>query len=374
MNKSVFQYIVLILILTSCQAKQDSLLFVGTYTDGESKGIYSYYFNENTGELAPAFETNNKENPSFLAISPDQTYLYAVSEVKKGPGIDSGSVTAYRILDNGELEKINKSSTEGDHPCHVAVSPDGKFVVASNYSSGSLSCFNVDENGGLSEMFQQIQHQGSGPNVKRQNEPHAHSSLFNAEGNLLISADLGTDELNFYKLNANGEFIAPEQASIKMELGAGPRHFDFSPDGKFIYIMNELNSTVTTLKKEEGRYKTVESVSALPEDFDGTSTGADIHVSADGRFVYSSNRGHNSIAVFKRDSNSGKLNLLENESVQGDWPRNFCISPDGRYLLVANQNSNNISVFKVDQNSGMLDFTGVNVDMPSPVCLKFRNK
>ena len=369
-------------ILFSCTGKKDVLMYVGTYTDGDgddSEGIYSFYFDEYTGTLAPAFETENEENPSFVEISPDQKYLYAVSEVKKkGPAaFDSGgSVTAYQILENGELKKINKSSTLGDHPCHVTVSPDGKTVVAANYSSGSLSFFQVNQDGSLSKAFQKIQHSGTtGPDdADRQEEekPHAHSSQFTPDGSLLISADLGTDQLNIYQKDEVGAYYMPAaQPFVEMKPGSGPRHFAFSSDGEFLYVMNELTAKVTTLRLKDQQYEVVDEVSALPESFDGLKSGADIHLSTDGKYVYSSNRGHNSIAVFERNSETGTLRLIENEPVQGDWPRNFAISPQGKFLLVANQKSNNIAVFKIDTASGMLEYTGTSLKVPSPVCLKF---
>ena len=356
------------ILFSACTQKRESLLFIGTYSENNSEGIYCYQFSEETGELKPLAVTPNLENPSFLAISPDKKYLYAVSEVKESPGIDSGSVTAYRIQASGQLEKINQKATKGFHPAHVAVSPDGKLVVASNYSSGSLSFFHVGEDGALEESFQQIQHEGSGPDQNRQQSPHAHSALFTKDGKTLISADLGTDKIDFYQQDASERFEL--SASVSMEPGAGPRHFAFSPDGQFIYVMNEMASTVSILQKVGGNYQLLETVSSLPEGFDGANSGADIHVSSDGRFVYCSNRGHNSIAVFQRNDD-GKITLLQNEPVQGDWPRNFAISPDGDFLLAANQRSNNVTVFKIDSDTGELDFTGKTIDVPNPVCLKF---
>ncbi|WP_159520200.1 lactonase family protein [Sunxiuqinia indica] len=359
-------------LLISCEKDtNETLLYVGTYTDAGSEGIYCYQFDERTGDLSLKSITENKENPSFLAISPDKKYLFAVSEVKESPGIDSGSVTSYRISASGELNKINQKPTKGYHPCHVAVSPDGRFVVASNYSSGSLSLFEVNDDGGLTDCFQQIQHTGSGPDSARQKAPHAHSAQFSFSGEVLVSADLGTDKVEFYRFNqAANKFEEAEQAFLNMTPGAGPRHFDFSPDGKFIYVMNEMHSTVSVLEKTGDTFDLIQTLSSLPTDFVGSNSGADIHVSSDGRFVYSSNRGHNSIAVFERDD-KGRLTLVETEPVVGDWPRNFTISPDGNYLLVANKKSNNITLFDIDAELGMLTYTGKSLEVPRPVCLEF---
>lgn len=371
--KTLPSFIALIsILLTSCMSsRKETLLYIGTYSENGSEGIYCYTFDEKNGEFHPRYVTPNQENPSFLAISPNQHFLYAVSEVKESPGIDSGSVTAYQIKASGELEKINQQATKGYHPCHVTVSPDGDFVVAANYTSGSLSFYRVEDNGTLSESFQQIQQAGSGPDSVRQEGPHAHSSLFNFAGDLLISADLGNDRIEFYQFNDSvGQFVPASQDHVAMKPGSGPRHFDFSPDGKFIYVMNELNAAVTVLQKDRDQYKTIETVSALPADYTGARSGADIHVSADGRFVYSSNRGHNSIAVFKR-ADDGTIQLIQNEPVQGDWPRNFALSPSGNFLLVANQKSNNITLFDVDPETGKISDTGKSLEVPVPVCLKF---
>ena len=370
--KIITQAIVLtVILLGGCSpSPKDTLLYIGTYTDTGSEGIYCYQFNEESGELTSKFITPHWENPSFLTISPDQKYLYAVSEVTESPDFASGSVSAYQILDSGELEKINQQATGGLHPCHVTVSPDGQFVVASNYSSGSLSCFECQADGGLQEMMQLIQHAGTGADSVRQSAPHAHSALFTSNG-LLVSADLGTDQLDFYHYDERAkEFEPAEQASLEMNPGAGPRHFSFSPDEQFIYVANELDATISVLKKEGAKYELLESVSSVPEDFSGVNYGADVHLSPNGRFVYCSNRGHNSIAVFER-SDDGRIRLLQTESVRGDWPRNFTLSPDGRFLLVANQKSNNITVFWVDQKTGLLTYTGNLLELMAPVCLQF---
>lgn len=363
----------LVIGLISCSSpkQKKTLLYVGTYSENNSQGIYCFNYQDSNGELTPVGVTPNQENPSFLAISPNGENLYAVSEVKESPGIDSGSVTAYHIEPDGVLEKINQVATEGYHPAHVTVSPDGKYVVAANYTSGSLSIYTVRKDGGLDKMIQLIQHEGTGADTLRQKGPHAHSSQFTKDGKLLIAADLGTNKVYFYKLAADGsKFVPAEQAYVEMDPASGPRHFDFSPDGQFIYVMNEMKATVSVLKKVGDRYEMVQTVSALPEGYEGIRAGADIHVSSDGRFVYSSNRGHNSIAVFKR-AEDGTISLLEDVPVEGNWPRNFALSPDGNYLLVANRKSNNITVFKINHETGKPVFTGKSYEVPNPVCLKF---
>ncbi|MEL7587431.1 MAG: lactonase family protein [Prolixibacteraceae bacterium] len=372
--KTSFSVLVLSgMFLLSCKPEARHLLYVGTYTDGDSEGIYCYQYHPETGDLVLQHVTENKENPSFLALHPNGKYLYAVSEVNDYQQMDSGSVTAYRIAESGELEKINQEATKGNHPCHVTVSPDGKTVVAANYTSGSISIYQTLENGGLSEVLQVIRHDGQGPDSTRQKGPHAHSALFTKDGSLLITADLGTDRIDFYRQSPekNQPYVPASEGPVHMPPGSGPRHFDFSPDGQFIYVMNEMGSSVSVLQRDGAAFRLIETVSSLPAGYTDKSYGADIHVAPDGRFVYCSNRGHNSIAVFSRDQGNGKISLIQNEPVSGDWPRNFTLDPDGNYLLVANQKSNNVTIFKVDKESGLLSYSNQNLRIPSPVCLKF---
>ncbi len=270
------------------------------------------------------------------------------------------------------LTLVNHVLSHGSNPCHVSLSPDGKKLVASNYSAGNLSFFDVLPDGSLSEMVQRIQHEGSGPFPERQTSPHAHSARFDSAGKILYAADLGIDELKIYDVPVADKLFAPHaQPYVKLAPGSGPRHFDFSPDGRFIYVINELSSTVTVLMKYGAEWKTVQTVKTLPKDFKGESWCADIHISRDGRFLYGSNRGHNSIAVFKRDVTNGKIELIDNTPVEGNWPRNFAIDPTGRFLLVANQKSNDITIFKIDAPSGKLRYTGFKIPNESPVCLQF---
>ncbi|MGD9929007.1 MAG: lactonase family protein [Mangrovibacterium sp.] len=370
-TSSLFIALISIFFLACSPSKKEYLLYAGTYSVEGSEGIYGFSYNPETGELTQKFVTPNQENPSYLEINPAGTHLYAVSEVNDFNQLDSGSVTAYKISENGELVKINQEATLGNHPCHVCVSPDGQTVVASNYTSGSLSIYEVDATGGLHAMQQLIQHEGSGPDSTRQLGPHAHSAQFTKDGKLLIAADLGTDKIYFYERGDNDMYQPASQPFVEMPGGFGPRHFDFSPDGQFLYVMNEMGAAITVLQKTANGFEIVETVSSLPAGFEGIKASADIHLSPDARFVYASNRGHNSIAVFSRDAQSGKIELVQSEPVRGDWPRNFVIDPDGKFLLVANQRSNNITAFAIDQENGKLTFTGQSTELPSPVCLKF---
>ncbi len=348
------------------------ILYVGTYTNGMTDGIFVYSFNDHSGKLKDLKIPAVSENPSYFTISSDKKYLYAVGEVDNLDRNHSGGVSAFSIDSEGKLKLINHVLTYGANPCHVCLSPDNKMLVASNYTGGNLSVYNVLPDGGLSEMVQRIQHTGSGPFPERQAEPHVHSAQFNAKGKLLYVADLGIDELDIYSVSTGQTPLTPySQPFVKLPPGSGPRHFAFSSDGRYIYVINELASTITVLMKYGDDWKEVQNIKTIPKDFKGESWSADIHISADERFVYGSNRGHNSISVFKRDQVSGKLELIETVPVEGNWPRNFTIDPTGRFILVANQKSNDITVFKVDQTSGKLTYTGIKVPNQSPVCLKF---
>ncbi len=348
------------------------ILYVGTYTEGVTNGIFVYAFNDHSGKLIDLKIPAVSNNPSYLTISGNKKFLYAVNELDNLGENKSGGVSAFRIEEDRKLSLVNHVLTYGANPCHVCLSPDGKMLVASNYDGGNLSVFNVLPDGGLSDLVQRIQDTGSGPFPERQAVPHVHSSQFNSTGKLLYVADLGIDELLIYTVGNEKTPLAPySQPFIKLPPGSGPRHFAFSADGRYIYVINELASTITVLMKYGDDWKDVQNIKTLPKDFKGESWCADIHISADGRFVYGSNRGHNSITVFKRDQINGKLELIETVPVEGNWPRNFTIDPTGRFILVANQKSNDITVFKIDQASGKLTYTGIKVANQSPVCLKF---
>lgn len=344
--------------------------YVGAYTSEGARGISYCQLNLSSGEINLVHTIKGVDNPSFLKISPNKKYLYAVSEVRSEAGRSGGAVLAYRINKNGSLDLINRQSSNGDGPCHVDVSPDGKFVAVATYSAGTTSLYSVGEDGALSEATSVIVNTGSGPNKARQKNPHAHSIKFGKDGNWVFSADLGTDQLNIFTLEGNN-LKTSGQESVAMKPGAGPRHFDFHPKADVIYVINELNSSIETVEFDKGVWKTVGSVSTLPADFEGSSYCADIHVSKDGSFVYGSNRGHNSIATFGVADDGYTLAYKGAVSVEGDWPRNFGITPDGEWMLVANQKSHTITVFKINRKTGMPEFIGKKYELPSPVCIEF---
>ncbi|WOK08446.1 lactonase family protein [Imperialibacter roseus] len=341
--------------------------YVGTYTRGESKGIYRYRLQPD-GKLKSFGLAAESENPSFLAKSPDGKYLLAANENRDDAG-GGGTITSFEI--NGEaLSLIDKKPSGGASPCFVTIDKSG-YVFAANYSSGNVGLLRLGSSGMLDGPLHVLQHEGEGSHA-RQKGPHAHSVWFEPKGNTIISVDLGTNELWFSTLDKDNEKLVPTAPyKLAMAPGAGPRHMAFHPKGSWVYVVNELSSTVTQIKKNNvGHYEIAGSISTLPTGYEETSSCADIHISDDGKFLYASNRGHNSIAVYQVNSSNGSLTLVGHEGVRGDWPRNFTLSPGGDYLLVANQKSNNIISFKRDKKSGKLEFVS-EIEAPSPVCLLF---
>ena len=334
---------------------QNIPLYVGTYTNAESKGIYYYDFNTKTGELTNKKLATEAVNPSYLTLSSNKKHAYAVSEASSGNGV----VNAYAINKDGLFTLINSVTSEGNSPCHVQLSESGKSLVVSNYGGGNIAIYNVVQNGGIENAFQVIDHNVEGE------KSHAHSAQF-FRNNLFV-ADLGRNFLAEY-IDLNATYVLKKK--YEMEAGAGPRHFEISKNGAYIYVINELNSTITALKQEKDTYVTIQNISTLRDDYTGKNACADIHLSKNEQFLYGSNRGENTIVVFKIDPTSGTLTKIQSVSVEGDWPRNFTLSPDGKFMLVANKKSNNISVYSVDQAEGTLTYLN-SVTTSAPVCLVF---
>lgn len=337
-------------------------LFVGTYTDTDSKGIYSYQFDQSTGMLSEKKMEVALRNPSFLKVSPDKKYLYAVQETDNLFDSLSGAVVALLIKPDG-FQLLNSRTSGGAHPCHIILSDDGKQLVVSNYTGGNLTVFQLATSGHLSSK-QVIDHKV----LDSTKTSHVHSSAFN--NSELYIADLGLDAIMRYKTTDKG-YMSSEQSSIALTKGDGPRHFTFSSNGAFLYVISEYSSTITVFQKNEnGAFLKIASESTLSPNFEGDSYCADIHLSADGRFLYGSNRGENSIVVFEVNQTTGKITYKESVGVEGDWPRNFTLDPSEKYLLVANQKSDNITVFSRDAKTGSLSFLH-EVPLPMPVCLEF---
>lgn len=360
-------------LIFGCNNKSDKIVekeivqnfYIGTYTENESKGIYKYALNSN-GSLAKVGLVAESENPSFITKSKDDKYLIAVNEIDVN-GV--GAVESF-LIEKDSLKIINKSSSGGAHPCFVTVNDQG-YVLTANYTGGNVGLLKISDDGKLSTLLDVQQHFGKGT-TDRQKSPHAHSAWFNPFNDDIISVDLGTNELWFSKIDsAENKLVFTPQQKLKMNDGAGPRHLDFHPNKKWIYVLNELDCTVTLVQKSEsGEYFKGDSYSTLPEEFTDYNKCADIHITKDGNFLYASNRGHNSIAIFEIDNLNGDLKLISLEPTQGNFPRNFVLSPDEKYLLVANQKTDNIVSFKRNKESGLLEFVA-EIDAPTPVCILF---
>ncbi len=353
---------------------EEILVYIGTYTQGESEGIYVYRMEKSSGALEFASVAKGVENPSFLDIHPQHRYLYAVNEVGEFAGESSGAVSAFSMDENtGELTFLNQKPSGGAAPCHLSIDQTGQFVLVANYGGGSVASLPIQDDGKLGEATDFIQHQGSSVNPRRQKEPHAHSITIDLANRYAFAPDLGLDKILIYKLDlTQGKLVPNDEPWAQVKAGAGPRHFDFHPSRRYAYVINELDSTLIAFTYDEthGTLEEIETVSTLPEDFSGTSHCADLHVHPSGKFVYGSNRGHDSIVIFAIDEGTGKLTYVGHESTQGKTPRNFGIDPTGTFLLAANQSTDNIVTFRIDQQTGELMSTGHVAEVPTPVCLK----
>lgn len=365
----------LLTMTTAFGSVRELFVYVGTYTKTSSKGIYVGRFDPATGRLGELTLAAEAVNPSFLALSPDRRYLYAVSE---GAGAEfqgkpSGSVHAYAIDPaDGRLTPINSAASAGKGPCHLSVTPDGKCVLVANYSSGSVALLPVLKDGGVGAPSSVDQHEGKSVHPVRQKGPYAHSITPSADGRFAYAADLGTDTIYTYRIDSAAGTLAAS-SSVALEPGSGPRHFALSPDSRHAYVINELSNTLTTfaLDAATGALKPLQTVPTLPADFTGKSTTAEVATTPDGRFVYGSNRGHDSIAVFQADPSAGTLTALGQVSTQGRNPRHFAIDPTGRWLIAANQDGDSLVVFAIDPANGRLAPTGRTLVVGSPVCVRF---
>ncbi|PTY77218.1 6-phosphogluconolactonase [Heyndrickxia sporothermodurans] len=340
--------------------------YVGTYTKGDSVGIYSFTLNTEIPEIKDVQVAAELGNPTYLTISQDNQYLYSV--IKEG---DKGGVAAYSISDQGELHLLNSQLTEGASPCHVSVDNEKNYVVTANYHKGTVELYPVNkENGSVSPASSTVQHEGFGPNKDRQEKPHVHYSGFTPDEKYIAVIDLGIDKLITY---ANNDGVLEEVSSLSVHPGSGPRHLEFHPNGKYAYLMTELSSEVIVLSydSEKGSFKDIQYISTIPADFTANNQGSAIHVTADGQFVYVSNRGHNSIAVFSVDKESGKLTFIEHTSTEGDWPRDFVLDPSERFVVASNQESGNLVLYTRDAATGKLTLVQSDIAVPYPVCVKF---
>lgn len=338
-------------------------VYVGTYSTREpaSRGIYLYEFDSESGALS-LIDAFASVDPSFLTISADGHFLYATNELGEFNGTNGGAVSAYAVDAAGKLSLLNAQPTYGAHPCHITIDPSGKWALVSNYSGGNLTVFPIADDGRLGE-----------PKVTQHGEgAHVHSAIFDPTGQLVLVADLGLDRIFVYRFDAATGNVTPhEQPWLQEAKGAGPRHTTFAPDGKTLYCINELDSTVSVYRFDAGslRFEAVQTVAGTPDSYAGQKWSADIHVSKDGRWLYGSNRAHNTIVQFTIDAATGALSSPAWVPSGGEIPRNFAIDGTGGYLLVANQESGLIAPFSVDSATGKLTPTGQNVGLPFPVCV-----
>jgi 6-phosphogluconolactonase len=349
-------------------------VYIGTYTAKSSKGIYRFELDLASGQLTSRALAAETANPSFLAIHPSHRFLYAVGELGSFGGKKSGAVSAFSLdPKTGELAPLNQQPSRGAGPCHLIVDRLGKHVLVANYGGGSAAVLPIQDDGRLGEATGFVQHAGSSVNPARQKEPHAHSINLDAANRFAFVADLGLDKVLIYRYDpAKGTLTANEPPAVAVAPGAGPRHFAFHPDGRHAYVINEMQSTVSALAYEpdRGALRLLQTVSTLPEGFKGNTSTAEVVVHPSGKFLYGSNRGHNSIAIFAIDPSTGKLTAVGHQSEHIKTPRNFAIDPTGTYLLVANQDSDSLVVFRIDQRTGQLLPRGNVVEVPMPVCIR----
>jgi 6-phosphogluconolactonase len=353
--------------------REDQYLIVGTYDSPTSEGVYVYKFNSANGSAKEVSHIKSS-NPSFLAVSPNKKYVYAVNENADSTG-RGGSVTSFSFnKKNGVLTQLSRQSSEGNHPCYVSVDKTGRWVIAGNYSSGNFSVLPVLKNGMLGKASTVIQHAGSGPDTGRQKSPHVHAVYLKNGGSELYVPDLGIDKVMTYQLNTKTGTVVPSKLKyVQTDPGSGPRHIDFHPNGQYAYLMQELTATVSVYKSfANGDLQFIQRISSLPLTYKGPMSAADIHVSPDGKFLYCSNRDvSHTIAIYSINQLTGMITLVGHQSVMGEKPRNFNFDPSGTFLLVANQNTNEIVIFKRDLTTGLLSDTGNRIAVGKPVCLKW---
>jgi len=351
------------------------LVYFGTYTGAKSQGIYVSRFDTASGQLTAPMLAAPSANPSYLALAPDHQFLFAVNETEHFNGQAGGAVSAFKLdAATGKLEFLNQQPSGGTSPCHLAVDATGKFLVVANYNSGSVAVFPVQTSGFIGPPTAVIQHHGSSVNPQRQAGPHAHCIALDSAHDRVFACDLGLDKVMIYRLNeTNGALTADENPWVELKPGSGPRHIVFSPDGRQACVISEMASTLTTFAydPDHGTLKELQTVSTLPQDFQGKNTCAEVAFHPSGKFVYGSNRGDDSIAVFAVDESTGRLNFVERQSTRGKTPRCFAIDPTGQYLITANQDSDSVVVFRIDPQTGKLTWTGQTVEVGKPVCVTF---
>lgn len=346
-------------------------VYVGTGTDDASEGIYAFQFDPTSGALTRTQEVTPIFNPTYLTVSSDGEHLYSVSE-----SVDSAAVAAYEVdASTGALSQINAVAAEGGAPCYISMDATEQWILTANYVGGNVAVFPVQDGGGIGPAAQVVQHRGSGANPDRQSAAHAHYFQTDPQNQFALASDLGIDQIRIYPFDAEqGRLDTSDVRPVSTPPGTGPRHLAFHPTGEYVYMVGELSGTVTAYEynAEEGRLTSIQTVSTVPDDFEGAARSADIHVHPSGTFLYASNRGEaNDIVRYSIDEATGRLSVEGRTSEAIQWPRNFAISPSGTYLLVANRRSDSITVFQIDETTGALTDTGQSVTVPSPTKIEF---
>ena len=342
--------------------------YVGTYTKENSEGIYKFTLDTEAKKISNVTLAAKLDNPTYVTINRNNEYLYSV--VKEG---ESGGVAAYSINSKtGELIEENRQVVEGASPCHVSVDSGNHTVVTANYHKGTIESFEVNEDGTINPATSIMAHEGSGPNKERQEKPHAHYAGYTPDEKYVVGVDLGIDKIITYEVK---DSTLTEVNRLSVNPGSGPRHITFHPNGKYAYVMTELSSEVIVLtyNPTEGSFTELQYISTVPEEFDENNQGSAIHISSDGCFVYAGNRGHNSIAVYSVDQNSGQLTFVEHTSTEGNWPRDFVLDPTEKFLVATNEKSHNLVLFSRSESTGELTLLQSDVAVPEPVCVKFLN-
>jgi 6-phosphogluconolactonase len=357
------------IFLTTAMSAQDKIynLIIGTYTNScESKGIYVYDFSVDTGDFSLKANTENVINPSYLTVSQGNDFVYSVNENGKESTVSSFGFNSK----SGKLQFLNKQETNGADPCYII--NDDKNVISANYSGGNITVFGKNADGSLTKAKQIIQHSGKSSNEKRQESAHVHMTYFSPDKKFVLVNDLGMDKILVYKYDKVAlKNVLTLKEIIDTNKGSGPRHLVFSNDGKFVYVLHELDGSLATYKYKNGSLKLLQETTIVAKDFKGENSAADIHISPDGKFLYATNRGDantiNTFAINKK----GTLDLVNQIDTQGKGPRNFAIDPSGNFLLIGHQYTNNVVIFKIDKLTGKLSDTGKRIELCAPVCLVF---
>ncbi len=374
MRFSILFLIAMMTQISPTSHAQDPLVFISSFVAGEEGAVQSFHFDTQTGELKAVRQNKGISNPFFIAVSPDGKILYSIDTPNFGDQVEDAAAAFAIDRGTGVLKRLNQQSTRGRASCYLDVEPSGKTVVVANYSSGSVAAFPVETDGSLGGAISFHQHEGSSIDPKRQKGPKAHCIEVSPDGRFALSADLGIDKVMIYKLDAASAGLTPNeaQAFAKLAPGSGPRHLAFHPDGRRVYVINELSNTVTVFDytADSGELAERQTISTLPKDFSGTSHCADLKITPDGEFLFATNRGHDSIAAYRIGAD-GQLTLLKIEPSLGKGPQNLLVTPDGGWLLCANMPGNNVVVFQIDKKSGKLSAQGEALEIPMPSCIRW---